>query len=68
MFQLSKSIYINTKVGYAIRRNYEVYDINDKINFALGPFYFGDNRTLLNEPFKDGVIFKVELFYRLHFD
>ncbi len=67
-FQLSKSIYINTKAGYAIRRNYEVYDTNDKINFALGPLYFGDDRTLLNERFKDGVIFKVELFYRLHFD
>ena len=67
-FQLSKSIYLNTKVGYAIRRNYEVYDTNDKIKFALGPFYFGDDRTLLNETFKDGVIFKVELFYRLHFD
>ena len=67
-FQLSNSLYMNTKVGYAIRRNYEVYDIKDKINFAFGPFYFGDDRTLLNERFKDGVIFKVELFYRLHFD
>ena len=67
-FQLSKSLYLNTKVGYAINRNYEVYDSDDKISFALGSIYFGDNRTQLNERFKDGAIFKVELFYRLHFD
>jgi len=67
-FQISKSIYLNTKIGYAISRNYEVFDSNDKIDFALGSIYFGDNRTQLNERFKDGVIFKVELLYRLHFD
>ena len=67
-YRLSKSLYINTKVGYAISRNYKVYDVNDKIDLALSSFYFGDERTQLNERFKDGAIFKVELFYRLHFD
>jgi hypothetical protein len=67
-FKLSKSLYINTKVGYAISRNYKIYDANDKIDLALSAFYFGDDRTQLNERFKDGAIFKVELFYRLHFD
>jgi len=67
-FQLSKSLYLNTKVGYAISRNYKVYDSDDKISLALGSIYFGDDRTQLNERFKDGAIFKVELLYRLHFD
>lgn len=67
-FKLSKSLYINTKMGYAISRNYKVYDVNDKIDFSLSSIYFGDDRTQLNERFKDGAIFKVELFYRLHFD
>lgn len=67
-FKLSKSLYINTKVGYAISRNYKVFDANDKIDLALSSIYFGDDRTQLNERFKDGAIFKVELFYRLHFD
>ncbi|MDC1227117.1 DUF6268 family outer membrane beta-barrel protein [Algibacter sp.] len=67
-YRLSKSLYINTKVGYAISRNYKVYDVNDKIDLALSSFYFGDDRTQLNERFEDGAIFKVELFYRLHFD
>ena len=67
-FQLSKSLYLNTKIGYAISRNYKVFDANDKIDFALTAFYFGDNRTQLNTRFKDGAVFKIELFYRLHFD
>ncbi|MCM4152426.1 hypothetical protein DHD05_12560 [Arenibacter sp. N53] len=67
-FKLSKSIYIDTKLGYAISRNYKVFDANDKIDLAVSSFYIGDNRTQLNERFKDGAIFKMELFYRLHFD
>jgi len=67
-FKLSKSIYLDTKMGYAISRNYRVFDANDKIDLAVSAFYIGDNRTQLNERFKDGAIFKVEVFYRLHFD
>jgi hypothetical protein len=67
-FKLSESLYIDTKVGYAISRNYKVFDTDDKIDLAVSSFYFGDNRTQLNERFKDGAIFKVALFYRLHFD
>lgn len=65
-FQISQSLFINTKVGYAISRNYKVYDAKDKISFALTNIYFGDNRTQLNERFKDGAIFKVELLYRIN--
>jgi hypothetical protein len=67
-FQLNKSIFIDTKVGYAISRNYKVYDANDKISLALGSIYFGDHRTQLNERFEDGAIFRIKLLYRLHFD
>lgn len=65
-FQISQSLFINTKVGYAISRNYKVYDAKDKISFALTNIYFGDNRTQLNERFKDGAIFKIELLYRIN--
>ena len=67
-FRLSNSIYLNSEVGYAISRNYKVFDADEKIDLALSSFYFGDNRTQLNERFKDGAIFKVSLLYRLHFD
>jgi len=67
-FELSKSIYLNTTMGYAISRNYEVYDSNDKVDWALIAFYFGDDRTKLNERFRDGIIFRIELLYRIHFN
>ena len=67
-FKLTKSIFLNTKVGYAIGRSYDVYDANDNIDLALTNIYFGDDRTRLNKRFKDGAIFKVELLYRLYFD
>ena len=66
-FKINKSLILNTKVGYAIGRSYDVYSAKDKISFALTNIYFGDDRTRLNERFKDGAIFKVELLYRLYF-
>ena len=66
-YQMNKSLYLNATFGYAISRNYEVYDSNDKINWALTAFYFGDDRTQLNERFRDGAIFRMELLYRIHF-
>jgi hypothetical protein len=67
-FKLSKSLYINTKFGYAFSRKYRVFNADDKIDLAVTSIYFGDNRTQLNENFADGAIFKIELMYRLHFD
>lgn len=67
-FKLSTSIYINAKAGYTLGRNFKVYDSNDKIDLGLSSFSFGDDRTQLNESFKNGAIFKVELVYRLHFN
>lgn len=67
-YQISKSLYLNAAVGYAINRNYEVYDSSDKINWALTAFNFGDDRTQLNEGFKDGPIFRLDLLYRIHFN
>ena len=66
-FQLSKSVHLNTKIGYAISRSYGIYDTNDKVDWSLASIYFGDNRTQLNTNFKDGALFKIELLYRLHF-
>ena len=34
-FKLSKSLYINTKFGYARIRNYRVINADDKINLAV---------------------------------
>jgi hypothetical protein len=66
-FQLGKSLYAKTKVGYSISRTYKVFDNDDKVDLSLSSFYFGDDRTQLNTNFETGAIFKVELFYRIHF-
>ncbi len=66
-FQIGKSIYAKTKVGYSISRTYKVFDNDDKVDLSLSSLYFGDERTQLNTNFKEGAIFKVELLYRIHF-
>lgn len=66
-FQVGKSIYAKTKVGYSISRTYKVFDNEDKVDLSLSSLYFGDERTQLNTNFKEGAIFKVELLYRFHF-
>ncbi|UKM64036.1 DUF6268 family outer membrane beta-barrel protein [Flavobacteriaceae bacterium GSB9] len=66
-YKLSKSLYVNAKAGYAIIRNYRVFDSDDKIDLSLASIYFGDDRTQLNERFRDGAVFRIELFYRFHF-
>ena len=67
-FKLGKSLIAKTKLGYAISRSYKAYDSNDKIDFGLSSFYFGDDRAQLNQNFEEGPIFKIELLYRLHFN
>jgi len=67
MFQLGTSFYVKPKLGYSIFRNYKVFENNDKVDFSVGPFYVGDNRTQLNTNFEDGAIFKIEMVYRVHF-
>ena len=45
---------------------YQVYNDNDEADLAVSAFRFGDNRTVLNPTFKDGLVFKVRLIYRFH--
>jgi hypothetical protein len=65
-FNLTKSLLLQTKTGYTIGRSYKVYNDNDKADFGFSAFRFGDERTVLNPTFKDGLIFKIRLIYRHH--
>jgi len=67
-FNLTKSVLLQTKTGYSIGRSYKVYDDNDKTDLAVSAFRFGDDRTVLNPTFKDGLVFKVRLIYRFHIE
>lgn len=65
-FHLTKSLILQTKVGYSIGRNYRVYDEDDDISWGLSAFKFGDNRKQLNPDFKDGLVYRARLIYRFH--
>tara|TARA_B100000809_G_scaffold255560_1_gene294287 strand:- start:1080 stop:1976 length:897 start_codon:yes stop_codon:yes gene_type:complete len=67
-FNLTKSILLQTKIGYTIGRSYKVYNDNDAADLAVSAFRFGDDRTVLNPTFKDGLVFKMRLIYRFHID
>jgi len=65
-FNIKKSFIIQTKTGYSFGRAYEVYESNDNVDFDIYGITAGDNRTLLNTSFKDGLIFRIRLIYRYH--
>tara|TARA_B100000809_G_scaffold166632_1_gene163893 strand:+ start:1962 stop:2855 length:894 start_codon:yes stop_codon:yes gene_type:complete len=67
-FNLNKSVLLQTKTGYTIGRSYKVYADNDKADLGLSAFRFGDDRTVLNPTFKDGLVFKIRLIYRFHIE
>lgn len=67
-FNLGKSILLQTKVGYSVGRSYRVYNENDKVDFGLSAFRFGDERTVLSNDFSDGLVFKVRLLYRFNIE
>lgn len=67
-FNIKKSVIIQTKTGYTIGRSYRVYDENEKIDMGVSSFRFGDNRTVLNPDFEDGLIYQIRLIYRFNLE
>ena len=67
-FNLTKSVLLQTKAGYTIGRSYKVYNDGDQADFGFSAFRFGDERTVLNPTFKDGLVFKIRLIYRFHIE
>ncbi len=65
-YQISKSIYIRTKIGYAIGRKYRVYDADDKVDVAMSAIFLGDDREQLNQNIESGLMYKAELLYRFN--
>ena len=61
---LSKSLSIQTKIGYSIGRSYRVYKETDKITVGSILIKIGDDRQQLNTDFADGFIYQASLLYR----
>jgi hypothetical protein len=65
-FEPTKSIIIQTKIGYSIGREYRIYDVKDRVTFGLSAFRIGDDRNQLNGDFSDGMLMEARLIYRFH--
>jgi len=61
---LNKNVLIRLKVGFCTN-SFEVYPIDQKIDFATSLFKFGDNRTQLNNNLSSSPFIKIEAIYRL---
>jgi len=59
----NNSILLLLKMGYTTN-SFEVYPIDQKIDFAVSAFKFGDNRTQLNPELASSLFFKIESVYR----
>lgn len=63
-FNLSKSLIIQTKLGYSLGRSYRVYDESDKITVGSVLIKIGDNRERLNTDFANGFVYQATILYR----
>ena len=61
-----KGVIIRGMAGMSLGRSLRVYENDDKIDFGLSLFRFGDDRVPLNEDFADGVFYRGELVYRYY--
>jgi hypothetical protein len=67
-FNLTKSLSVQTRLGYSVGRSLRVYDENDKISFGSILVKVGDDRKQLNTDFSNGFICQVNLLYRFNTD
>ena len=67
-YEFKNGIILKGQVGYSIGRSYRVYEKNDKIDWGLSAFRFGDDRVPLNSDFADGLLFRAQMVYRFHID
>lgn len=63
-----KGIIVRGMAGVSLGRSFRVYENNDKIDFGLSLFQFGDDRVPLNTDFENGLFYRAELAYRVYLD
>ena len=61
-----KGVIIRAISGASLGRSFRVYENDDKIDFGLSLFRFGDDRNQLNSDFKNGQFYRLELCYRIY--
>jgi len=65
-FEPIKGVIIRGMSGVSLGRSFRVYENDDKIDFGLSLFRFGDDRVSLNTDFEDGLFYRAEIAYRYY--
>ena len=60
-----KKLYLYAKLGYTMNRKYPVYAKDDKLDFQLSLFKFGDDRTQLNPVIENNFFFEAGLAFKV---
>ncbi|HAY87978.1 MAG TPA: hypothetical protein DCY51_00880 [Bacteroidetes bacterium] len=63
-----KGVIVRGMAGVSLGRSFRVYENDDKIDFGLSLFRFGDDRVPLNTDFANGLFYRAELAYRVYLD
>jgi len=63
--RLFGNIFVEGMVGRTFGREYSQYAGDQKVSFALPLITFGDNRTVKNVTFNDGMIFTLKLIFNM---
>jgi hypothetical protein len=61
-----RGVIIRGMAGISLGRSFRVYQNNDKIDFGLSLFRFGDDRVPLNTDFANGAFGRLEVAYRYY--
>lgn len=60
-----KKLYLYAKFGYTMSRKYPIYAKDDKLDFQLSLFKFGDDRTQLNPVIENNFFFEIGLAFKV---
>jgi hypothetical protein len=63
--RLYKNFFIEGMVGRTMGRSYEQYAGDQKVSFSIPLIGFGDDRTVKNVTFNDGLIFTLKLIFNM---
>ncbi|MBN1118045.1 MAG: hypothetical protein JXA77_12615 [Bacteroidales bacterium] len=64
-YNVANNIYIEARIGKSMSRVYKQYAADDKLDLAMPLVTFGDNRTVKNVQFEDGMYCELRLIYRI---
>jgi hypothetical protein len=63
--RIYKNFFMEGMVGRTLGRGYRQYEGDQTVSFAIPLVTFGDDRTVKNTTFSDGMIFTLKLIFNM---